>query len=444
MKFFKKNIFWILILAGLILRVMIVFWSLNFRENTDILRWKDWARIAVTYGRAATYSAKYLTFGTLPNNMPPGTLYTISSVYWVWLTVGKVLNLCCGIAPGSNTWINGPFLTLLLRIPSLSADLAIFGLLYLLSKKYSRKLALVAAGLWYFNPIVIYNSALWGQMDALVNLFFLAAVYFLFQKKYFWSGTVLALSLLVKFSLLFTFPLFFLLVFLNRKRLKPIGLFFSGLILTTILFILPVSASPINWYSQFFLKNFSGEMQNISCFALNFWWVIFRPQILLLEADNWFNRAEIRLINSPLVSEKFFSLPLFCWALLVFSVLLIPLFRKIIKHRKINPLATINYFVILSLVTYLFFPKMHERYLYPVFALLTVLIGFGIPVFWEFVALSIVNFVNLLIVWHPMPLPIWLYALLGNINFQWTLAVLVLVSGISLLRKLIKSNVILT
>lgn len=66
----------------------------------------------------------------------------------------------------------------LYKLPAILADLATGLLIYQIVRKLkSEKWAMVAVGLYLFNPAIIANSTLWGQVDSLTALFSLLAVY---------------------------------------------------------------------------------------------------------------------------------------------------------------------------------------------------------------------------------------------------------------------------
>src|SRR3989338_9215501 len=191
--------FILLLFLGIILRVICMLWSFNYRENTDVLRYRDRARIAHTYGIQDAYKDTHLSFGTLGNNTPPRSLYLNVLTYEAQIPLVKVLLRTMHATPGSLEWINGPLINAFLRLPSMLADIAIAVLIYLFVKsKTKERFAQISSSLFLFNPVVIYNSAFWGQMDALNNLLFLLSLIFLYKKKYFFSILSFFLSLYIK------------------------------------------------------------------------------------------------------------------------------------------------------------------------------------------------------------------------------------------------------
>jgi hypothetical protein len=411
-----------LLVIALIVRIAIIWYAVGYRENTDILRWKDRVRIAYLHSIADTYKTDYLQFGTLPNNMPPLGHYINYFMYQIWLQLGKLFAYF-GIPPGSNNWVNGPLLTLLLRMPSLAADIGISLLLYVFVYRLtnSKRKGLLTTGLFLFNPAIVFNSAFMGQMDSLENIFFLFGVWMMLKKWYYVAAAMISCSLLVKFSLIYTIPVFLYLVLLLTKSLWSLLLSTIVAVIVTMIGILPISTSPFSWYVNFFLHNATGEMTNMTVFAFNAWWLLFRPHVTFGPNTSAFSSSEIQLLHSPPVDQQWFGVPLGILAISLFIVVSIPLVIRMMKLKRnlLKPKWLCMSLSMICLLAFLFFPKMHERYIYPVFPLLAVAIGFRAPVFREYVLLSILNTVNLFIVWHPIPLSNTLYTILSDQNFQW-------------------------
>ena len=66
---------------------------------------------------------------------------------------------------------DGPLNLLLLKLPSILADLGTAFMLYYLAKdRLPGKWPLLAASLYIFNPAVLINSSVWGQVDSFLVL----------------------------------------------------------------------------------------------------------------------------------------------------------------------------------------------------------------------------------------------------------------------------------
>ncbi|MCL4386105.1 MAG: hypothetical protein M1326_07315, partial [Cyanobacteria bacterium] len=130
----REKLFFGIILIAFLFRMGFMFLSFQFRENTDILRYKDWGRISFLYGPADTYNSYHLSFGTLPNNQPPGSLYIINSMYFTQIQASKILMKIFNFSPGEIPWINIYLPDIFLRIPSIFADILIGLIIYNLKK----------------------------------------------------------------------------------------------------------------------------------------------------------------------------------------------------------------------------------------------------------------------------------------------------------------------
>ncbi len=413
----------IIIVIAFITRIIASIWSFGYRDNTDVLRYKDWARISYVYGLSETYRKEHITFGTLPNNQPPGLLYILSTSYRLHIQLSKVLLRFMPHSEEVTGWLNGPVMSFMLRLPSIVSDCIIGILIFLFVMRYNKKRGgFIASALYLFNPVVIYNSAVWGQVDSIINMFFLLSLWMLYKKHMFISMTLLCFSILTKFSLLFIVPFYFLLWYKEVKS-RWDYLYAAGLACVTgILFTFPISTKPIHWLIGFIQQNATGEMTNITAFAMNIWWVIFRPFITIGNPNNLFSFSEVRLINSPESSLLWFGIPLFVWAVALFIACSIPLYFAIYKNKKSNTQHIFIALACYSLLAFTFLPQMHERYMYPAFVLLAISLGFAGNLVIPYVIVTVLNMINVYIVWHPMPVSFFPYQIWTEVWFQWTVS----------------------
>lgn len=430
MDLFKRWLVFLLV-GAFILRVFVAIFSFSYRENTDVLRYKDWARIAFLYGPSKTYITDYLSFGTLANNQPPGSLYIISAAYLVNIQEVKLIYRLFGKNEQILAFINGPFLNFSLRLPSLFADLGIGALIYFIINRFNRKskkFALIGAFFFLFNPLVLYNSAFWGQMDSLNNFFLLLAVFLFLKNKYLLSIISFFFSLYIKFSLLFFLPLLFFLIF-KKKGWKTVIYFLLSFLILSV-FTFPISNNPVFWLFRFYLTNGIGEMTNITSSAFNFWWVIFFPVIKSVSNNSLFEFSNTRLENSPLDSSLFLNLPLYSWAILIFFIFFIFAAYRFLKRDILKPE---NLFLLLSLtalIAFLFLPRMHSRYLYPLFPFFAIYIGLTGRKIKTYLLLSFLTCLNLYVSFHPFRIPLLNFNLINNYLFQWAIAFSALITGL--------------
>lgn len=358
-------------------------------------------------------------------------MYVASTMYRTQLVAANIILKLTHTHPGEFPWINITLVTLFLRLPSLVADIGIGYLVYLFGRNKKQKiLPLVAVALFLFSPVVLYNSAFWGQMDGIINFLFLLSVFLLMKKKHFLSLVFFAFSIYIKFSLIPLFPLYILLLYFQEKEKKKFFLNIFLVVLVVLAITFPISHNPIHWLLSYSTIGWKGEMQNITAFAFNFWWVIFKPVILSGKQSDPFLFSEIRLIGAPLSSIKYFSLSLETISSIIFSLFYVPLLWITLKKRKFDIKNMMLLFSLAALITFLFLPRMHERYLYPIFPLLAVYIGIDGKFIATFIALTILNFINIYIVWHPFALWFLPYAIFNNRDFQWFVSLCTVICGV--------------
>jgi len=143
--------------------------------SSDLGLFESWATTLARVGPGAFYASA----GSA--NYPPGYMY----VLWAVGAAGQALG--------------GQATLLLLKIPAIVADIALAGLLYAAARRwFGGRAGLLAAGLYLFVPVTWYDSALWGQVDAVGTLVMVAAIVLLVEG---WSEPAAALgafSVLVK------------------------------------------------------------------------------------------------------------------------------------------------------------------------------------------------------------------------------------------------------
>jgi len=174
--------FMVILVAGLGLRLAlayIVFPAQGFA--TDLEQFRNWSLSLARSGADSFYQSSAA-------NYPPGYMY----VLWLLGELGGPIGSLLGVSASQAT-------LLLLKLPAIAADGAIAVILYRAATSwFGGRAGLVAAALYLFVPVTWYDSALWGQVDAVGSLLMLAALVALIDG---WSepATVLAvLSVLVK------------------------------------------------------------------------------------------------------------------------------------------------------------------------------------------------------------------------------------------------------
>jgi Gpi18-like mannosyltransferase len=172
----SPGVVWLL-LAALALRLALaygLFPGAGFKS--DIGTFVDWAQALARYGPGGFYAnVGYADY-------PPGYMYAL----WVIGLVGEGLSTLFGggtIAFGGTIWTKAYFFdAAMLKLPAIAADIVVGLVIYAVVRHWLRDrprstpLALGAAALYLFNPVTWYDSALWGQVDSVGTLLVLCTV----------------------------------------------------------------------------------------------------------------------------------------------------------------------------------------------------------------------------------------------------------------------------
>lgn len=307
-------IYWILLCAFL-MRVALAQ-TPGFSIDTDA--WFAWSMRMVETGFSGFYSKEVWT------NYTPGFLYVL-----------YVLGLIKQLFLFSNE-----LHYFILKFPSILADLILGFLIYKEVNRFQNPgLALVAAILYLFNPAVLFNSAVWGQIDAFLTLFLFMSVYFLIRKKLVWASVFWGLAVLIKPQAIALLPVFGFYV-LRNFSLKTISKLSLPAVSVIILGSLPFfPQDPVLGVFKLILQ-MAQDYPGNSMFAYNLWGIF----------GFWIDDATTL---GPLSFR-------------VWGILLLIIYWSIIVvfkwKRKINWYV----FALLGFLAFYFLPtRVHERYLLP-------------------------------------------------------------------------------
>lgn len=163
--------------SAMLLRVVLAYVAFPGQGfASDLNQFASWASVLAREGPGSFYHSSGA-------NYPPGYMY----VLWLLAALGQPLGSVLGISSDHAT-------LQLLKLPPILADAAIGLLLYRAgSSWFGRSAGLLAAALYLFLPVGWYDSALWGQVDAVGSLLMLAALIALADG---WSEPAMGLALL--------------------------------------------------------------------------------------------------------------------------------------------------------------------------------------------------------------------------------------------------------
>ena len=316
----EKALMLTLLGAGLLLRVAA---STLMEGHTDIYLFKSWASSV-----ASNFSQFYSGFR--PSDYPP--LY----IYVLYL-IGKVAAI-----PAVN-----PYYTLLLKLPSIAADIASSYLIYRLARKrLAPETGVLLSAFYVFNPAVFINSTFWGQVDSFFTLIVIAAVCLLSEKKTGLSAFLFAAAVLMKpQGIIFLPVLFFELV--RQKSFKTMLKAATIALSAAAVIVLPFSYSKgVLWIFSLFSKT-AAEYPYASVNAFNFFGLI--------------GKNYVRDGNVP------FLFSYHTWGIIF--IVLVALFAWFIYVKGKSSLFASAAALLLIAGVFTFSTRMHERYLFPAVAL---------------------------------------------------------------------------
>ncbi|HEU5314738.1 MAG TPA: hypothetical protein VFX49_01405, partial [Chloroflexota bacterium] len=189
------------LVLGLLLRAFIAGILLpqsGFR--IDVGDFTSWATRLASIGPGEFYETGYFS------DYPPGYLY----VLWFLGEVGALLTPLVGQNATGG----------LVKIPGILADIGVAWLLFAFCRRFldrsyglggrpwsGETLGVVAALVYLFNPITIFNSAIWGQVDSVGTLVMLATLYALARGWTEAAALGAVIGLVVKFQYGFLIPI---------------------------------------------------------------------------------------------------------------------------------------------------------------------------------------------------------------------------------------------
>jgi Gpi18-like mannosyltransferase len=245
----EKLLVFTLLAVGFLLRIAAS--TLMQGYSGDINLFRNWAETAAK-GFANFYSSARQA------DYPPLYIYVLG-------LIGKI---------ASVSSIN-PYYILLLKIPSILADVITAYFIYKLGKKYLNSVISILLGAFYiFNPAIFIDSTFWGQVDSFFTLLIVIALYLLAEKKYVLSSGMFAVAILMKPQGIIFLPILFI-ELVRQKKLK--NFIYAGVsaLITVLIIIIPFSLNTQNplWIINLYIKTIS-EYQYASVNAFNFFGLI--------------------------------------------------------------------------------------------------------------------------------------------------------------------------
>lgn len=422
------------LLLALLIRIIFVVIS-GF--HPDILNHTDWGLRFLSLGPQKFYENIFWAISW--PNQPLGSilLFALMASIKNWLFGSLMfLNTTFSFFPSFIIPVLESKLHIwLVKLPFILSDIGIGFLIYKIVSniKLARpaggpKYAILSASVFLFNPVLIYNSAIWGQTDSLINLLAILGLYLIFKKKYFFGIIIFLSTFLFKLSLIIYLPIFGLLLLKRitdwKKFILPIISFFIFLFIVALPFKLDGFGS-FQWLWYMYTNRVlvrQGSMLNGNAF--NLWSIIFSIDLSKSEFSDFFG------LSYQLIGR------------ITYLLFLMPVWFKFIK----NKLTLANLFTALTLSAFgcfVFLTNMHERYLYPIFPLISILAVLPKTIInlKQIIILSIIHFLNLYNLWFYPSIPLLKNFLIGsNFIFCRLLSLILVIIYFNYLIKYLKSE----
>ena len=335
----------------------------------DIQNFKNWSQAAVEHGVHNIYDKTQCDY-------PPAYIYVLKTVGYTYRIFYPKFN--------EHTYL----FDFMVKFPAILADIIIsFAVFWFLRKKNSFAISLAALAAYAFNPVIILNSAYWGQVDSVSSLIALGVVLALIKNKYGLAWSLITIGILTKVQLVVLLPILILITW-KRSGFRSL---FNNLAVAWCTFIFMLL--PFFYFHQVdrvIERVFKtvGEYPFLSLYAFNIWWLFsggqgrWAPDMRL-----FLNLFSYRTLGTILLG--------------IFFVLLL---RYLFDREKDE--NAVLFSSAMAFIAFFMLPtEMHERYIIPalVFLILAAVKNRDLRV--VYVALSLTTFFNLLIalVWtYPM------------------------------------------
>lgn len=306
--------------VGLLLRVAA---ATLVEGHNDINLFRSWASSA---------AGNFLQFydGARTSDYPPLYIYVL-------FLIGKIAAI-----PAVSAYY-----TILLKLPSIAADIATSYLIYRLARKYlSLETSVLLSAFYVFNPAVFINSTFWGQVDSFFTLIVVAAVTLLAEKRTVLAAILFAAAVLMKpQGLIFLPVLFFELV--RQKSLMNFIKAAAAALVTTAAIVLPFSYNKgALWIYNLFAKT-ADEYPYASVNAFNFFSLI---------EKNWVRDSTV-----------FWDLSYHAWGMVF--IVAVTLLAWFLYYKGKSSLFAPAAALLLITGVFNLSTRMHERYLFPAVAL---------------------------------------------------------------------------
>ena len=311
-----KKVFVFALTGAALFRVAVAMTAPGFPADIGLFKYWGW------YASKDLFNMYSSTIGIGFLDYPPLYMYVLAPIG--------------AAASGLSNIMGGALTQLLLKTPSLIADIVTSVLLYRLAKRYiDAKWAVVIGLLYAANPAIWMNSVGWGQVDSLFSMVLLKPHGIIFTPA---IGLVLLLEIV------------------RNKNWKPMLIAVSGGLLTCIVLLLPfyirMKFEDPAWIFKLYMGTI-GNYEYATMNGFNFWAML------------GYNVANVNTVWCGLKFSQWGMIGII-FAIAIATVFAILATKKNSKSREAMP-AIVSCILIVTVFT--FASKMHERYMFSAIAL---------------------------------------------------------------------------
>ena len=352
MRFIKHHKLLLIFFLGLIIRLLLMFTYSSFDINNHL----SWSQDLYHRGFPGFYETQSKeVYGTLIPNYPPLSVLIFYLIYLIKEPLFSLLwfiNLKLPIFPSKIMFFlsTREYFIGLFKLPAIIFDLLLAYLLYRITKKLwikSNNKPIMASIFILFNPIFIYASSLWGQIESFVLFFFLLSLDYLINRKNLLISSILfTLSIVVKPVDFIFLPIYGLYIIKNYSMKKIILSLLSSLGLFYIIYLPFYKTGSIITYPlvSFYQRVMTSlSISYVTNSAFNFWGM-FPSLIGVKESQLLFNIISYQYLGLIMVG-------LICLSI-VFKYL-----KESINNSQLFYLLFLTGYTMIMFLT-----KMHERY----------------------------------------------------------------------------------
>jgi Gpi18-like mannosyltransferase len=260
--FEKREVLALAALLFIAFMVRFAFFSNQGYAAVDTRDFMAWFQSATDYGPRTFYTRTWCDY-------PPFNIY----FFWVFGLLAKSLSL-----------FGTTLFTYVMKLPSNLFDMATAFLIFaFVRKRLDFKMALLATALYAFNPAVIFNTAVWGQFDAIYTFFLVLSLMLALASKPELSAVTFTLGILMKPQGIALAPLIAFLI-LKKYRLQWRRLLTSLIAVAATVFVVIIPfewSNPVTFLANIYFGAYGGYAYT-SVNAFNLWaigglWILETP-----------------------------------------------------------------------------------------------------------------------------------------------------------------------